>query len=205
MNENSVYAFLTEFFLAIHICFIISWLMLQMTNIVCLKIRHQFLFNLYHYDTIHAFYDYTNFRMAAGIGIFLTFIGGLIRLLTAIPGISENMDRNTQGWLCFTAQLFSGKYKFHTLQYWIITSLCYVYYISFFQHFNLNKNGFSLYLHQSQIFFCGSFQGPYYFILQFEYNKMSDILQGNVNKSCLINYNNFPLDIVIAFLKKVIK
>ena len=59
----------------------------------------------------------TNFRVAAGIGIFLTFIGGLIRLLTAIPGISENMDRDTQFWLCFTAQLFSGKYIFQTLQY----------------------------------------------------------------------------------------
>ena len=64
-----------------------------------------------------SYYNITNFRVAAGIGIFLTFIGGLIRLLTAIPGISENMDRNTQFWLCFTAQLFSGKYIFHTLQY----------------------------------------------------------------------------------------
>ena len=59
----------------------------------------------------------TNFRVAAGIGIFLTFIGGLIRLLTAIPGISENMDKDTQFWLCFTAQLFSGTYIFYTLQY----------------------------------------------------------------------------------------
>ena len=67
--------------------------------------------------TIHEFYDYINFRMAAGIGIFLTFIGGLIRLLTAIPGISENMDKDTQFWLCFTAQLFSGKYIFYILQY----------------------------------------------------------------------------------------
>ena len=62
-------------------------------------------------------YIITNFRVAAGIGIFLTFIGGLIRLLTAIPGISENMDKDTQFWLCFTAQLFSGTYIFYTLQY----------------------------------------------------------------------------------------
>ena len=74
---------------------------------------------VYQFKVLLRYMNYiiTNFRVAAGIGIFLTFIGGLIRLLTAIPGISENMDTNTQFWLCFTAQLFSGKYMFHALQY----------------------------------------------------------------------------------------
>ena len=49
-------------------------------------------------------------RCCSGVGITLTFVAGLIRMATAIPGIS-NLGKNEQFWLCFLAQLLNGKYS----------------------------------------------------------------------------------------------
>ena len=50
-----------------------------------------------------------DFRICSGVGITLTFVAGIIRMATAIPGIS-NLGKNEQFWLCFLAQLLNGKY-----------------------------------------------------------------------------------------------
>ena len=54
-----------------------------------------------------------DFRICSGVGITLTFVAGIIRMATAIPGIS-NLGKNEQFWLCFLAQLLNGKY--HSLK-----------------------------------------------------------------------------------------
>ena len=52
-----------------------------------------------------------DFRICSGVGITLTFVAGIIRMATAIPGIS-NLGKNEQFWLCFLAQLLNGKYHY---------------------------------------------------------------------------------------------
>ena len=52
-----------------------------------------------------------NFRVCSGVGITLTFVAGIIRMATAIPGISS-LGKNEQFWLCFLAQLLNGKYYY---------------------------------------------------------------------------------------------
>ena len=75
-----------------------------------------------------------DFRICSGVGITLTFVAGIIRMATAIPGIS-NLGKNEQFWLCFLAQLLNGMYlafnsklnllKKHVGEYHIITRKVY--------------------------------------------------------------------------------
>ena len=44
-----------------------------------------------------------------GIGIALTFACGIIRLITAIPGISDQLGKKEQYWMCFVSQILNGK------------------------------------------------------------------------------------------------
>ena len=41
-----------------------------------------------------------------GVGIALTCAAGIIRMITAIPGIS--VGKNEQYWLCFVSQILNG-------------------------------------------------------------------------------------------------
>ena len=43
------------------------------------------------------------------LGIALTFAAGIIRMITAIPGISNQLDKTEQYWLCFVSQILNGK------------------------------------------------------------------------------------------------
>ena len=44
-----------------------------------------------------------------GIGIALTFACGIIRLITAIPGISDQLGKKEQYWMCFVSQILNGE------------------------------------------------------------------------------------------------
>ena len=48
-----------------------------------------------------------------GIGIALTFACGIIRLITAIPGISDQLGKKEQYWMCFVSQILNGKLYLH--------------------------------------------------------------------------------------------
>lgn len=50
--------------------------------------------------TFHNFY-----RKTMGAGITLTFLCGLVRLLTIIP----NIGKNEQYWMIFLSQIFNGE------------------------------------------------------------------------------------------------
>ena len=43
------------------------------------------------------------------LGIALTFAAGIIRMITAIPGISNQLSKSEQYWLCFVSQILNGK------------------------------------------------------------------------------------------------
>ena len=45
------------------------------------------------------------------LGIALTFAAGIIRMITAIPGISNQLDKSEQYWLCFVSQILNGKHN----------------------------------------------------------------------------------------------
>ena len=48
-----------------------------------------------------------------GIGIALTFACGIIRLITAIPGIADQLGKKEQYWMCFVSQILNGKLYLH--------------------------------------------------------------------------------------------
>ena len=50
-----------------------------------------------------------SYRKTMGIGIALTFACGIIRLITAIPGISDQLGKKEQYWMCFVSQILNGK------------------------------------------------------------------------------------------------
>ena len=57
-----------------------------------------------------ATYSLTNYcRKTIGLGTALTFAAGTTRLITAIPGISDNLSKSEQYWLCFVSQVLDGK------------------------------------------------------------------------------------------------
>ena len=41
----------------------------------------------------------------------MTFAAGAARLITAIPGISDNLTKSEQYWLCFVSQVLDGKWS----------------------------------------------------------------------------------------------
>ena len=62
-----------------------------------------------------------------GIGIALTFACGIIRLITALPGISDQLGKKEQYWMCFVSQILNGKLYLHysTCVFKNHLSLCY--------------------------------------------------------------------------------
>jgi FLVCR family MFS transporter 7 len=53
-------------------------------------------------------YDQFGMRFGLFLGIFLTFVAGVLRSITAVPGIYSNMERSTLYWICFCGQCLVG-------------------------------------------------------------------------------------------------